>query len=197
MRNFLVVMLVLGLAFAWGCSSKEVETAAPQQPAETVVIEEEVTVEVVEEAPISPMDMYEESYASLPTNHMVAKGECLWKIAEYAQVYNDPFMWPLIYKANRDQIKDPDLIYPGQQFQLPRGGFSVEDLQQVRKSAGAPWKNLNPPSTANLPAQNSALNSATDSNPRVRQVATKAEKGYTKRSTGTSSGAFLFAIGAV
>ena len=29
------------------------------------------------------------------------------------------FAWPIIYKANRDQIKDPDLIYPDQVFKVP------------------------------------------------------------------------------
>ena len=29
------------------------------------------------------------------------------------------FAWPIIYKANRDQIKDPDLIYPKQVFKIP------------------------------------------------------------------------------
>lgn len=46
--------------------------------------------------------------------------DCLWRIAEYSEIYNDPFQWPKIYSANKDQIKDPDLIYPGQVFQIPR-----------------------------------------------------------------------------
>ncbi len=52
--------------------------------------------------------------------HVVKRGECLWKISGYKQVYHNPFMWPLIYKANQDQIKDPDLIYPRQKFVIPR-----------------------------------------------------------------------------
>lgn len=54
------------------------------------------------------------------TEHVVIKGETLWWIAEYKQVYGDPFQWPLIYKANRNQIKDPDLIYPDQVFKIAR-----------------------------------------------------------------------------
>ena len=45
------------------------------------------------------------------------KRDCLWRIA--GKVYNDARLWPLIYMANRDQIKDPDLIFPGQQFVIP------------------------------------------------------------------------------
>ncbi|MBD3305457.1 DUF4398 domain-containing protein [candidate division KSB3 bacterium] len=55
-----------------------------------------------------------------PTNHVVIKGETLWWIAEYKQIYDDPFQWPLIYKANRAKIKDPDLIFPDQNFRIPR-----------------------------------------------------------------------------
>jgi nucleoid-associated protein YgaU len=43
--------------------------------------------------------------------------DCLWRIAE--KVYKNARMWPLIYSANRDQIKDPDLIYPGQKLIIP------------------------------------------------------------------------------
>lgn len=45
------------------------------------------------------------------------KRDCLWRIA--GTVYKDARLWPLIYVANRDQIKDPDLIFPGQKFIIP------------------------------------------------------------------------------
>ncbi|HOT19511.1 MAG TPA: LysM peptidoglycan-binding domain-containing protein, partial [Spirochaetota bacterium] len=43
--------------------------------------------------------------------------DCLWRIA--MKVYNNARLWPLIYIANKDQIKDPDLIFPGQRFVIP------------------------------------------------------------------------------
>jgi nucleoid-associated protein YgaU len=43
--------------------------------------------------------------------------DCLWRIAE--KVYKDASYWPAIYLANKDQIKDPDLIFPGQKFIIP------------------------------------------------------------------------------
>lgn len=51
--------------------------------------------------------------------HIVVEGECLWMIAgmEYGHPYY--YKWPLIYNANRDLIKDPDLIYPGWNLQVP------------------------------------------------------------------------------
>lgn len=58
---------------------------------------------------------------TLPTTHTVVKGEYLYKIAGYPQIYNDPLKWPRIYRANRDLIKNPNLIYPGWVLKIPRG----------------------------------------------------------------------------
>lgn len=43
--------------------------------------------------------------------------DCLWRIA--AKEYKDARLWPLIYTANKEQIKDPDLIFPGQKLVIP------------------------------------------------------------------------------
>ena len=52
--------------------------------------------------------------------YLVVSGDNLWNIAGQDTVYSNPFMWPLIYKANSGQIKDADLIYPGQYFYIPK-----------------------------------------------------------------------------
>ena len=52
-------------------------------------------------------------------NYTVVKGDCLWNIAKKKDHYDNPFAWPIIYKANRDQIKNPDLIFPKQIFKIP------------------------------------------------------------------------------
>jgi nucleoid-associated protein YgaU len=57
----------------------------------------------------------------LPRTHTVVKGECLYIISGYSQIYNDPVKWPRIYRGNRDKIKDPNLIYPGWVLNIPRG----------------------------------------------------------------------------
>jgi nucleoid-associated protein YgaU len=62
----------------------------------------------------------EAELAAQRNSHTVVKGECLWRIAGYEQVYGDPYQWTRIYNANKDQIRDPDLIYPDQVFQIPR-----------------------------------------------------------------------------
>lgn len=47
----------------------------------------------------------------------VEPGDTLWEIA--TEEYGDGTEWPRIYRANDDQIEDPDLIYPGQRFDVP------------------------------------------------------------------------------
>lgn len=56
----------------------------------------------------------------LDRTYTVIPGDYLWKIAGFYWIYNNPREWPRIYEANRDKIKDPDLIYPGQIFDIPR-----------------------------------------------------------------------------
>jgi len=49
--------------------------------------------------------------------YTVVKGDSLSKIAK--REYGDANKWRAIYEANRDLIKDPDLIYPGQLLNVP------------------------------------------------------------------------------
>src|SRR3990172_8954718 len=67
-------------------------------------------------------------------SHEVVKGECLWNIAKNKDVYENPFMWPLIYKANHDKINDPDMIYPKQVLSIPRE-FSSDDKDKATHHA--------------------------------------------------------------
>lgn len=48
----------------------------------------------------------------------IEKGSTLWAIAK--ATYGDGLMYVRVYEANKDQIRDPDLIYPGQVFTLPQ-----------------------------------------------------------------------------
>jgi nucleoid-associated protein YgaU len=51
--------------------------------------------------------------------YTVKSGDNLWNIAKDGKVLDNPFLWPLIYKTNREKIKDPELIFPTQEFELP------------------------------------------------------------------------------
>jgi nucleoid-associated protein YgaU len=49
--------------------------------------------------------------------YTVVSGDSLSKISK--RLYGDASKWKKIYEANTDQIKNPDLIYPGQVLKIP------------------------------------------------------------------------------
>jgi nucleoid-associated protein YgaU len=71
-------------------------------------------------------------------SYLVESGDNLWNIAGQDSVYGNPYQWPLIYKANVGQIKDADLIFPGQSFDIPkaRAGDSAAAIAHA-KNRGA------------------------------------------------------------
>jgi nucleoid-associated protein YgaU len=71
--------------------------------------------------------------------YTVMSGDSLWKISGKSDVYGDPYQWPLIYKANASQIRDADLIYPGQEFEIVRNPSEADVAAAVNhaKSRGA------------------------------------------------------------
>ena len=73
------------------------------------------------------------------SRYIVQSGDHLWGISGQAQVYGDSYQWPLLYKRNRDDIYDPDLIYPGQVLHIDREA-SEQQIQLAidhAKSRGA------------------------------------------------------------
>ncbi len=112
------------------------------QPIETDITDEQVTKELVEKYYQLAADAYErgeyldsvdysreairlgEIYLSkkkMNTYVVIDKPgdeDCLWKIA--GKMYDKEYwMWPIIWRANKFKIADPDLIYPGQEFAIP------------------------------------------------------------------------------
>jgi len=52
-----------------------------------------------------------------PREYVVKSGDSLSKIAK--QFYGDASAWTKIFEANKDKIKNPDLIHPGQHIIIP------------------------------------------------------------------------------
>ncbi len=65
--------------------------------------------------------------------HDVRYGDTLATIA--AMTLGDPSLWPALYRANRDQIRNPARLYPGQRLEIPT--LSPAEREAVRREAKA------------------------------------------------------------
>ena len=127
----LILVIIVFIVSSRTCTQDVVQTP-PIEEQSNVMDETEA-----EEENTAPAETPEET-PPLASEHIVKTGECLWWIAEYEDMYNDPFMWPLIYDANKDRIDNPDLIYPEQTLQIPRSGYTMDQIKEARRRAGAP-----------------------------------------------------------
>lgn len=106
--------------------------AAPGSPTETTTAEAaapavEPTPTPTEaasapEAPAAPQADPAPVPAAAPVTVTVQPGFTLWGIAQ--ERYGDGVLYVQVFEANKDKIKDPDLIYPGQVFSVPETATS-------------------------------------------------------------------------
>ncbi len=60
--------------------------------------------------------------------------DCLWNIAKKKDIYNNAWLWPKIWMGNKDKIRNPDLIYPGQKLRVPSGNaLTAEEKAAARR----------------------------------------------------------------
>ena len=67
--------------------------------------------------PQQPAEADEEQEQPVIRSVTVQKGDTLWAISR--ERYGDGILYVKVFEANRDSIRDPDLIYPGQVFTIP------------------------------------------------------------------------------
>ena len=76
-------------------------------------------------------------------SHQVAAGESLWTIAGRDDVYSNSLLWPLVWEANRDRIKNPNVLYQGQVLKIranPTVDEVVRAVEYARSQLGAQVK---------------------------------------------------------
>jgi len=113
----------LGLAIA----AIGVAGCASQQPVQPVATPTPVTASRETALP-----------AAKQSSYVVKKGDSLWKIASDPGVLGDPFRWPLLFKANRDQIQDPDFIDASQDLNYKANYTADEIADAVKKAEATP-----------------------------------------------------------
>lgn len=96
--------------------------------------EEEQRKVVVVEKPVVKPTPKPKPVITKVSEYDVREGETLWTISALPQVYNEGLLWPLLYQANRDQIKDPRQIFPGQILSIRRD-MTVQELEDARQKA--------------------------------------------------------------
>ena len=95
---------------------EQIELKEPEPAAEIDGTEPEIATTTAE---------IEEAYSK----YVIDKGDNLWVIAE--KQYGNPYLWPLIYMANKSKIKNPDILLAGSEIQIPELMGTNEDTEKL------------------------------------------------------------------
>lgn len=123
LKVLLAFLLVVSMVFGFGCAARQTVQKEPTQDIES-------TGEVEE-----PADMPGKSSR---LKYVVKKGDTLWDISGMGKIYKDNFLWPLLFKANRDQIEDPDIIEIGQELIVRKDWSNAEKMDARQKAKDTP-----------------------------------------------------------
>lgn len=121
---FLAGALMIAMAVITGCARKKqvILVSDPPEAREAILSQ----IENTKKFPTREPNVYANPW------HVVLRHETLWSIA--GSDMGDSFLWPLVYRANRDEIEDPDLIYSGQNFEIPMGA-SLKQAEIAKQKA--------------------------------------------------------------
>ena len=119
------------------CNYYKVKEAANQaaQMANKAASEANSEVSRIKEEESQKTVAIQQAMDAKPCSYVVQKGDCLWKIAAKDKIYGNPFLWPLIWDANKGLIKNhPDLIYPKWNFAINRT-YTADDAKKAEHTA--------------------------------------------------------------
>jgi nucleoid-associated protein YgaU len=122
------------------CKGEEALALMDQANGDLKKVEEEYAAAKAEEMRAEQERMKANSMMVEPASekYTVVRGDNLWNISKAK--YMNPFMWPIIYWANDKLIQDPDLIYPGQVFDIMTNvaGDDKAKAEKFSRNRG-PW----------------------------------------------------------
>ncbi|MFC5036262.1 LysM peptidoglycan-binding domain-containing protein [Tianweitania sediminis] len=118
-------------------TASPVETTA-QKPVETATQAPEDSTrraEIVGGSPVAPAETTAPALQSAKGAVIIRRGDTLWKISRRA--YGRGTRYSTIYLANQDQIEDPDMIWPGQVFVMPKTSRDGHEVDMSKLGAQA------------------------------------------------------------
>ena len=114
-KLFPSIALLAGFALLSGCAAvcgTDEQTVAAVPPPPPAPAQQWQTA-----APVTPAPA---PAPSPPTTYTVEKCDDLWSISAKPQIYNEPYLWPCILKANSTQIPNANRIKEGMVLTIPR-----------------------------------------------------------------------------
>ena len=102
--------------------ASEAAAPAPEAPAAAAPAAEPAAETPAQETAVAAVEVPAATEAApepaaTPGQIIIQPGNNLWKLSR--QIYGKGIMYTVIYEANKDQIRKPELIYPGQVFLTP------------------------------------------------------------------------------
>jgi LysM repeat protein len=145
-----IIMAVLPMMMAQAQTAKPLTVSPSQQKTAQQVANDGI--------PLS------ELAPNAPDSHTVKRGDTLWAISKI--FLKSPWRWPELWGMNKNEIKNPHLIYPGQILYLDksngrarlsstRGGMGANGIETIKLSPRTRSSNLPDPSIPTL--QNSLI----------------------------------------
>jgi hypothetical protein len=117
-----LILSLAGAALLFGCAKRGSQEAVPTPTPG------EMDAAFATPTPVPPLPTPAPTKA--PNSYIVQKGDSLWRISQQPAIQGDSFRWPLLFKANRDQIIDPDLIEPAQDLTW-KDNYSLQEIEDA------------------------------------------------------------------
>jgi hypothetical protein len=121
-KSVVCFLLVPAIVFSFGCAARQTvkQTAVAVPEAQATTVETPVAAAVPTAVPVQ--------------KYVVKKGDTLWGISGKNSIYGDNFEWPLLFRANRDMIEDPDIIEIAQELTVKKD-YSNDEKTDAKKKA--------------------------------------------------------------